>query len=105
MADLSNYSMHDLLQEWIMDRARAPILLQRAVELEGIDAVIAYAVENGVPRGTIMFALRKAGCVQSTPKDPSPSDEADAVRRKLRKLWRDHQDTVKDEITRLFHHG
>jgi hypothetical protein len=73
------------------------------VELEGVDAVIAYAVENGVPRGTIMFALRKAGCVQSEPKEPpSPSDEADAVRRKLRKLWRDHRNIVQDEITRLF---
>lgn len=82
--DLSNYSARDLIQEWILDRARAPLLLKKAVELEGIEGVLALAKEHGVAPSTMRLYLMKAGCIATEPK-PKPEDP---FRDKVEKLWR-----------------
>ncbi len=96
--DLSNYSMQDLIQEWIMDRARGPLLLQRAVELDGLDAVVAFAVAQGVPKGTIMFALRRAGCIQA----PEREADADPFRTKALKLWKQNPERLMSLVEELY---
>ena len=103
MADLSNYSMADLIQEWIMDRARGPLLLQKAVDLDGVDAVIAFAVEQGVPRGTIMFSLRRAGCIEAKPKEPKP--DADPFLEKVETLWRKDRARLMQIVNGLYNAG
>ena len=96
--DLSNYSLPDLIQEWLLDRARAPKLLQRAVELEGVDAVIAYAKENGVAPSTMRFHLIKAGCLEAKPKEKPEDPFAD----KVAKLWKKDAARLMAEVERLY---
>lgn len=92
--ELSNYSMKDLIQEWIMDRARAPLLLQRAVALTSVEEVVAFAVESGVPHGAIMFALRKAGCVEVKPREPKPDDALRRFKREWKKITDDQKGAI-----------
>lgn len=86
MADFSNYSMMDCLHEWQMDRQRAPLLLKAAFEKSetGVEGVIAGALELGCPRGTIVFALQRAGIYKAALR---PAD-ADPFRSKVEQLYR-----------------
>ncbi len=81
-----------------MDRARGPLLLKRAVELDGIEAVVAFAVEQGVPKGTIMFALRRAGCIQASEREP----DADPFRTKAMKLWKQNPERLMALVEELY---
>ncbi len=82
--ELSNYSMEHLVEEWLLDRKRAPILLKVAVEKSGPHGVIEYAISLGVPRMLIMRALRDAGCIPRAEKKA----DADPFRTKVERLYR-----------------
>jgi hypothetical protein len=76
--------MEELVQQWVQDRTRSPLLLKTAVALQGVDAVIAYAIEIGVSKNVIMFTLRRYGCIQSPARERDP----DPFYTKVKKLWR-----------------
>ena len=81
-----------------MDRGEGSLLLQKAVELGGVDAVVACAVEQGVPKRTIMFALQRAGCIQAFEREP----DADPFRTKAMKLWKQNPERLMALVEELY---
>lgn len=82
--DLSTYSMEELLQQWVQERTRSPLLLKEAVARGGVDAVVAYVIALGIKKQVIVFKLRHAGCIQWPARERDP----DPFYTKVKKLWR-----------------
>jgi hypothetical protein len=98
-SNLANYSMHDLIDEWISDRQRAPLLLKQAVALSSPEEVVAYAVRRGVSKGVILCVLRD---YKLLPKAAKTAKDLEAVfARRVAKLWRQDHSRLVAEVERL----
>lgn len=99
MADLSNYSADDALDEWANDRTRAPLLLRHAVEISGVEYVLDGIMKRGFRKSVALGALKTIGAIQ-TPKREPPEDP---FRDQITRLWKRDRDRFMKLTEELYH--